>query len=89
MLFFILSVCKGEGSSDDGDDYNDDSVSGGVGKGDLVEDDDDSIGGIDELDKIEHYHLRTNANFSFADNRSLQLQPTVNTEPLHQRHPFS
>ena len=30
---FVLSVCGGEGGSDDGDDYTDNSVSGGPGEG--------------------------------------------------------
>ena len=34
---FVLSVSGGEGGNDDGVDYNDNRVSGGVGKGGLVE----------------------------------------------------
>ena len=35
VAVFASSVCRGEGGSDDCD-YNDDSLSGGVGKGGLV-----------------------------------------------------
>ena len=107
VVFFVLSVCGEVGGSSVGDYYNDDTISGVVGKGDLVV----MVvamfvvivlkmimmkmmmmmvlAGLMNLIKLNFMNLRAITNFFSADIESRQLQPTVNTEPLHRRILFS